>query len=52
MASLISGFEYDIFISYNQKDNKGERWVNEFVSNLYSHTGHEAYDKYLNAEKR
>ena len=23
MASLIPGFEYDIFISYRQKDNKG-----------------------------
>jgi hypothetical protein len=46
MASLIPGFEYDIFISYRQKDNKGDRqgapsygstqsreagWVSEFV---------------------
>jgi hypothetical protein len=31
MSSLISGFEYDIFISYRQKDNKGDRWVSEFV---------------------
>jgi tetratricopeptide (TPR) repeat protein len=31
MASLIQGFEYDIFISYRQKDNKGSRWVSEFV---------------------
>jgi TolB-like protein len=36
MASLIPGFEYDIFISYRQKDNKGERWVSEFVDALRS----------------
>jgi len=34
MASLISGYEYDIFISYRQKDNKGDRWVSEFVEAL------------------
>lgn len=34
MASLISGFEYDIFISYRQKDNKHDGWVTEFVDNL------------------
>ncbi|HBH82637.1 MAG: hypothetical protein A2X03_09985 [Bacteroidetes bacterium GWA2_40_15] len=34
MASLLPGFEYDIFISYRQKDNKGDRWVSEFVDNL------------------
>jgi len=34
MASLITGFEYDIFISYRQKDNKGDRWVSEFVEAL------------------
>jgi tetratricopeptide (TPR) repeat protein len=34
MASLILGYEYDIFISYRQKDNKGERWVSEFVEAL------------------
>jgi hypothetical protein len=33
MASLIPGYEYDIFISYRQKDNKG-RWVSEFVEAL------------------
>jgi hypothetical protein len=27
MASLIPGYNYDIFISYRQKDNKGDRWV-------------------------
>lgn len=34
MASLIPGYEYDIFISYRQKDNKGEKWVSEFVEAL------------------
>src|SRR6267142_1391766 len=34
MSSLISGFEYDIFVSYRQKDNKGDHWVTEFVSAL------------------
>ncbi len=34
MASIISGYEFDIFISYRQKDNRGERWVSEFVESL------------------
>jgi len=34
MASLIQEFEYDIFISYRQKDNKYDGWVTEFVDNL------------------
>ena len=34
MASFIQGFTYDIFISYRQKDNKGDRWVSEFVEAL------------------
>jgi TolB-like protein len=34
MASLISGYAYDIFISYRQKDNKGDMWVSEFVEAL------------------
>ena len=34
MASIIPGYEYDIFISNRQKDNKGERWVSEFVESL------------------
>jgi len=34
MASLIPGYNYDIFISYRQKDNKGDRWVSEFVEAL------------------
>jgi TolB-like protein/Tfp pilus assembly protein PilF len=34
MASIIPGYEYDIFISYRQKDNKGDKWVSEFVEAL------------------
>jgi TolB-like protein/tetratricopeptide (TPR) repeat protein len=34
MASIIQGYEYDIFISYRQKDNKYDGWVTEFVENL------------------
>jgi eukaryotic-like serine/threonine-protein kinase len=34
MASLIPGYEYDVFISYRQKDNKYDGWVTEFVDNL------------------
>lgn len=34
MASIIPGYENDIFISYRQKDNKHDGWVTEFVDNL------------------
>jgi hypothetical protein len=34
MPSLVPGFEYDIFISYRHKDNKGAHWVTEFVDAL------------------
>jgi TolB-like protein len=34
MSSLIPGYDYDIFISYRQKDNKYDGWVTEFVDNL------------------
>jgi hypothetical protein len=34
MASLVQGYHYDVFISYRQKDNKGDRWVSEFVEAL------------------
>jgi TolB-like protein/tetratricopeptide (TPR) repeat protein len=34
MASIVLGYEYDIFISYRQKDNKYDGWVSEFVTNL------------------
>jgi TolB-like protein/tetratricopeptide (TPR) repeat protein len=33
MASIISGYEYDIFISYRQNDNRSG-WVTEFVAEL------------------
>jgi hypothetical protein len=44
MSSIIEGYNYDIFISYRQKDNlpspgygrqgSGERWVSESVEAL------------------
>jgi TolB-like protein/Flp pilus assembly protein TadD len=34
MPSLVPGYEYDIFISYRQKDNKYDGWVTDFVQNL------------------
>ncbi|MCX6223544.1 MAG: hypothetical protein NTV01_02110 [Bacteroidia bacterium] len=34
MPSILPGYEYDIFISYRQKDNKHDGWVTEFVDNL------------------
>jgi TolB-like protein len=34
MASLIPDFENDVFISYRQKDNRGEQWVSDFVEDL------------------
>jgi TolB-like protein len=34
MSSIVPGYEYDIFISYRQKDNKGDKWVSEFVDTL------------------
>ncbi len=34
MPSIIEGYNYDIFISYRQKDNKGDKWVSEFVDSL------------------
>jgi len=34
MPSLIPGYNCDIFISYRQKDNKGDRWVSQFVEAL------------------
>jgi TolB-like protein len=34
MSGIIPGYEYDIFISYRQKDNKGDKWVSEFVEAL------------------
>jgi TolB-like protein/lipoprotein NlpI len=34
MPSIIEGYNYDIFISYRQKDNKYDGWVTEFADNL------------------
>src|SRR5512136_293395 len=34
MSGIIEGYNYDIFISYRQKDNKHDGWVTEFVNNL------------------
>ena len=34
MTSVVQGYEYDIFISYRQKDIKGEGWVTKFVDAL------------------
>jgi TolB-like protein/Tfp pilus assembly protein PilF len=46
MPSIVSGFEYDIFISYRHKDNKylpigqlGDGWVSDFVANLRREIG-------------
>jgi len=34
MPSLIPGYEYDIFISYRQKDNQSDQWVTKFIESL------------------
>ena len=34
MAAIQPNFEYDIFISYRQNDNKYDGWVSEFVEKL------------------
>jgi hypothetical protein len=34
MAAIIQGYEYDIFISYRQNDNKRDNWVTKFVEAL------------------
>ena len=34
MPSIISDYEYDIFISYRQKDNHSDQWVTIFVQAL------------------
>jgi len=31
MPSFIPGYEYDILVSYRQKDNKYDGWVTWFV---------------------
>ena len=34
MAAILPGYEYDIFISYRQNDNKRDGWVTSFVDAL------------------
>jgi TolB-like protein/Flp pilus assembly protein TadD len=34
MASILSSYEHDIFISYRQKDNRSDQWVTNFVRAL------------------
>jgi TolB-like protein len=34
MSSILPEYEYDIFISYRQNDNKYDSWVTEFVDDL------------------
>jgi TolB-like protein/Flp pilus assembly protein TadD len=34
VTALLSEFEYDVFISYRQNDNKYDGWVTKFVENL------------------
>lgn len=34
MPALVEGYEYDVFISYRQNDNKYDGWVTTFVENL------------------
>jgi len=34
MPSILPCYEYDIFISYRQKDNKQDGWVTAFVKAL------------------
>jgi TolB-like protein len=34
MPSILPGYEYDIFISYRQNDNRSDKWVSNFVKAL------------------
>ena len=34
MPAILPGYEYDIFISYRQNDNKRDKWVTNFVDAL------------------
>ena len=34
MPSIIPGYEYDVFISYRQKDNQSDQWVTKFIESL------------------
>ncbi len=43
MPSIIPGYEYDIFISYRQKDNQSDQWVTK-TGNQYSHVKENSKD--------
>ena len=34
MSGIIEDYNYDIFISYRQKDNNHNRWITDSVDNL------------------
>lgn len=34
MPAILPGYEYDIFISYRQNDNKRDGWVTNFIAAL------------------
>ena len=34
MSGIVAGYNYDIFISYRQNDNRHDGWVTEFVDHL------------------
>ena len=39
MASILPGYQYDVFISYRQKDNQSDQWVTTFVQALKEELG-------------
>jgi hypothetical protein len=39
MSNIVEGYNYDIFIRYHQKDNKGGRWVGDFAEALKTEHG-------------
>src|SRR5512139_3735530 len=45
MSSIIEGYNYDIFISYRQNDNRFDGWVTEFAENLKMELGSVIKDK-------
>jgi hypothetical protein len=48
MSGIIEGYNYDIFISYRQKDNKYDGWVTEFVDNLKRELEATRYNRNVN----
>lgn len=47
MSSVLPGYEYDIFISYRQKDNKYDGWITDFVEHLRAELESTAIDEIL-----